>query len=317
MKNIKKVRIPYWDNIKGLLIILVVAGHLIEALPQGQSSLIYKFIYLFHMPLFVFVSGYMAKFNLKKLIKSFLVPYLIIQPICCLVSGNPIQLTTPFWILWYLLSLFIWCLTLPVLDKILPKLRPLFILITILFACVSGYENNVGYFASLSRTIVFFPYFVIGYYTKYYYTKHKNENFLNRNKYIIKVGIITLVLFVAGLFIYKSGNIDAKWLYGAYSYEHANYTMLFRLLHYAMAIILGCFVLIFIPRKTNMLTEIGRHSFKIYLTHMIIVPAVKYIIIYIHTNHLILEILCIILGILFCKALVECNNYIEKRFSYL
>jgi uncharacterized phosphosugar-binding protein len=121
----------------------------------------------------------------------------------------------------------------------------------------------------------------------------------------------------AELPIYKSGNIDAKWLYGAYSYEHANYTMLFRLLHYAMAIILGCFVLIFIPRKTNMLTEIGRHSFKIYLTHMIIVPAVKYIIIYIHTNHLILEILCIILGILFCKGLVECNNYIEKRFSYL
>ncbi len=316
MKNIKKVRIPYWDNIKGLLIILVVIGHLIEVLPQGQQGLIYKFIYLFHMPLFVFVSGYLAKFNLKRSVKTFLIPYFIAQTICCAVSGNPIQFTTPFWILWYLLSLFIWYLSLPLLDRLKTNIRPLFILVMIVFACIIGYEESVGYFASLSRTIVFFPYFIMGYYTKYYYAKHKNENFLNRNKYLMKTGICTLLLLIVGLFVYKSANIDAKWLYGAYSYDGANYTILFRMLHYAIAIIIGCFVLIFIPQRKNMLTEIGKNSFKIYLSHMIIVPVLKYVITYINVNQLILEILCIILAILFCKTLVQINAHMQKRFSF-
>lgn len=315
MGNIKKIRIPYWDNIKGLLIILVVIGHLLETLPQGHLSIIYKLIYLFHMPLFIFVSGYLAKFNLKKSVKNFLVPYLIIQPVCCIVTGNPVTLTTPFWILWYLLSLFIWYLSIPLLDQLPTRKRPIFIVLCILFACIVGYKDSIGYFASLSRTIVFFPYFVMGYYTKYYYTKHKNDNFLNRNKYIVKVAVCGLVFLVIGAFIYKSSNIDAKWLYGAYSYTHANYTLLFRLLHYAIAITIGCFILIFIPQKKNILTEIGKNSFKIYLTHMIIVPAVKYLVLNIHATTFILEMLCIILGFLFCKGLVDCHNYMKKRFS--
>ena len=315
MKNISKKRIPYWDNIKGLLIILVVIGHLIESLPQGQLGLIYKFIYLFHMPLFVFVSGYMAKFNLKKNMKAFLLPYFIIQPICCLVSGNPIQWTTPFWILWYLLSLFIWYLCVPVLEKMPIKFRPLFIIISILIACFIGYSDSVGYFASSSRTIVFFPYFALGYYTKYYYAKHQNENFFQKNEYIVKVAIISLVFLILSILFVKGYLINAKWLYGAYSYSQGNYTILYRLMHYASAIILGCFIMIFIPRKKSILTEIGQHSFKLYITHMFIVPAIKYVFTLLIVNNLISEIICIIIGILFCITLVKGNIHIKKRFS--
>ncbi len=45
------------SNIKGLLIFLVVFGHLIE-LYKGNYYQIFVLIYAFHMPLFIFISGF-------------------------------------------------------------------------------------------------------------------------------------------------------------------------------------------------------------------------------------------------------------------
>ena len=57
-----KARAPFFDNLKGILIFLVVFGHFI--LPVNNTlvvSAIFEFIYLFHMPLFVFITGLFAK----------------------------------------------------------------------------------------------------------------------------------------------------------------------------------------------------------------------------------------------------------------
>lgn len=53
-------REQYWDAVKALLIILVVAGHAIQFLEGGDfwSNPVFKGIYMFHMPLFIMVSGY-------------------------------------------------------------------------------------------------------------------------------------------------------------------------------------------------------------------------------------------------------------------
>lgn len=53
--NCKKIRIQYIDRLKGLAIILVVMGH-IFGFSQPDDP-ITKFIYTFHMPLFMFLSG--------------------------------------------------------------------------------------------------------------------------------------------------------------------------------------------------------------------------------------------------------------------
>ena len=55
------------DNIKVVLIFLVVFGHLIERYIDTSNTLmgIYMFIYIFHMPLFVYISGYLSK-NINK-----------------------------------------------------------------------------------------------------------------------------------------------------------------------------------------------------------------------------------------------------------
>lgn len=46
------------DTLKGFLIILVILGHLIGSLNVYGGDKIWNFIYTFHMPLFVLISGY-------------------------------------------------------------------------------------------------------------------------------------------------------------------------------------------------------------------------------------------------------------------
>ena len=45
------------DTLKGIAIILMVIGH------AGCSKFLHDYIYLFHMPLFFFITGYMFKFE--------------------------------------------------------------------------------------------------------------------------------------------------------------------------------------------------------------------------------------------------------------
>jgi len=61
------------DNIKGVLILLVVCGHLLSYLQDMNSTFaigVRTFIYFFHMPGFIFMSGYLAKGFLKKQYKG-------------------------------------------------------------------------------------------------------------------------------------------------------------------------------------------------------------------------------------------------------
>lgn len=65
--NLAKVRDKSFDFIKGVLIFLVVYGHVIVAVePNFNNDIVFAGIYSFHMPLFVFISGYFAMHALQK-----------------------------------------------------------------------------------------------------------------------------------------------------------------------------------------------------------------------------------------------------------
>ena len=56
-------RIAVWDNLKFILIFLVVFGHFMSPFTSNSIDLerMYFFIYIFHMPAFIFVSGLFSK----------------------------------------------------------------------------------------------------------------------------------------------------------------------------------------------------------------------------------------------------------------
>lgn len=57
-------RISYIDQLKGIAILLVVLGHVI-GYNNCEDSFLWRFIYSFHMPLFMFISGYVAQMTFR------------------------------------------------------------------------------------------------------------------------------------------------------------------------------------------------------------------------------------------------------------
>ncbi len=64
-------RLYYYDNLRLLLIFLVLFGHFCEisANYTAYGSLLKFIIYIFHMPLFVFISGLFYSGNKEKVIR--------------------------------------------------------------------------------------------------------------------------------------------------------------------------------------------------------------------------------------------------------
>ena len=74
-----------FDNLKALMLFLVVIGHILDPYIERQDSLyryLMQYIYLFHMPMFAFITGYFTKNTEKARNSAFrnvLVPYIFWQ----------------------------------------------------------------------------------------------------------------------------------------------------------------------------------------------------------------------------------------------
>ena len=169
-----KERDYFFDNLKAVLIFLVVLGHFLLPI-HGESVLVVvkRLIYVFHMPLFVFVSGYFAKkiykngqYNFKKilyLIKAYIIFVIAIQivyALCGFRDFSEINFFSQSGAPWYLFAMIVWYLTIPVIRKY--KEIPVLI-VTVALALIAGYFKNIGDFLCMSRILVFGPFFYLGF----------------------------------------------------------------------------------------------------------------------------------------------------------
>ena len=164
-------RYPALDHARFVLIALVVIGHLLEQLSDSGpfAAALYRWIYLFHMPAFVLVSGAVSKTDLTRrrvfaLATCVLLPYVVFQTLYpawdawLSGSGDWSQgYLTPYWLLWYLLSLACWRVLLPLFARLKFALP-----LAVIIALAAGMAPWIGYPFSLSRTLVFFPLFLLG-----------------------------------------------------------------------------------------------------------------------------------------------------------
>lgn len=167
----------YVNNIKMILIFLVVIGHMLTGIRTGDvvARTIYNSIYLFHMPAFIMVTGYLSrgainnKAKLKKSIISYIVIYLYAQIVydilqrMALPKGQTFDFSilTPRYALWFMYVLIVW---LPVAYLIKRGEKYKLTMLMVVMALVAGLVTDIGTEYSLSRIFVFFPYFLLGYY---------------------------------------------------------------------------------------------------------------------------------------------------------
>lgn len=198
-----KQRDSFFDVLKFVLIVFVILGHAMEQnLSNYYIRLLYTYIYSFHMPLFVFVSGYFSKKTdtrscLKSNLKLFetLVIFQILYLLPDIISTHSISLLSfcePHWILWYLLSLIWWRIGLQIIPQKLLDKKILTICASILVSLLSQITYAYTGVLAWQRTLGFLPFFVLGYYARQtsFVEKIKNLNPL--------YSIIVLVIFFIG-----------------------------------------------------------------------------------------------------------------------
>ena len=163
------------DGCKFLLICLVVIGHCIEPTRYmtAFSGHLYSCIYLFHMPLFVILSGYFTKdgVTLLKLFKSsigLLETYFFVTTFIILfVTRDVSNMLSPVLSTWYLLSLIFWRYLVFFMGGVKGLHKNLLAISIILSALtfVSPFDYGKDILA-LNRTLQFFPFFCLGYYLR-------------------------------------------------------------------------------------------------------------------------------------------------------
>ncbi|MBM7663065.1 fucose 4-O-acetylase-like acetyltransferase [Bacillus mesophilus] len=267
-------RDAYYDNAKFLLIFLVVFGHLIQSYIEESKVILtlYHTIYVFHMPAFILISGFFAKgFKqtgyLQKVAKKLIIPYLIFQGIYSffyyviqgkdLTSLNPLD---PHWSLWFLISLFFWNVMLYVFTKLSPLTA---IGSAIMLGVLIGYINEVNGFLSLSRTFVFFPLFLVGFYLS-------KEHFQKMKVIRIKIAGLLILLCTFIMFFFLP-DFNYQWLFGSKPYEMLGAFgvngPVIRLSIYVLSFLTTLSFLALVPLRRLFFTKWGTSTIYVYLLH--------------------------------------------------
>ena len=231
----EKGRNLYLDILKAVSIILVIIGHSIqygsgmEYLVWGKClyNPIFSFIYSFHMPLFMLISGYLfyyscrnksAKEMLIIKAKQILIPLFSWSFVSLLVHIVKIALGVSthnisiIWIFqtilsgfwggpWFLWAIW-WSSTLIILGRRLFKDSPIFYIIICLSMFFIPDENNTAVYKFM------LPFFILAYLFNKYDLKNKLENIYSHKAFgftILFVFLILLPNFNFDTYIYTTG----------------------------------------------------------------------------------------------------------------
>ena len=282
-----KTRDYGFDNLKSLIIILVVFAHLIGISTYGYDSNIYRIIYSFHMHIMFFISGFFAKFK-KRRILNFFILYFVFQTIYISFYNSiyqdnktTFQYTQPYYHLWYILVYLLFIFIIPLIDfksydnkKTIKKcLAVLFI--SLIFYFFIPNDKTIGYYLSLSRFFSFLPYFILGFYSSKII---ENKNFIITKEKRLFLKLLFLVLAISSsLIIIYDKDIIPHMLYGAYPYKKLSYGMREK------AIMLFCGLSwigflsysIRINKRIPVYTKIGENTLTIFLLHGFIVKLLE------------------------------------------
>lgn len=255
------------DNIKAILIFLVVFGHMMELFSARK---IYLIVYSFHMPAFIFVTGYYARFRPRKILLELIMPYVLFQTLYQFfdryILNNTtdefvLQYTTPYWLIWYLFAIIIYYILLPVIKTDNTKRKLQIVMLSFAISLLAGYDNTIGYYMSLSRTLVFLPFFVLG----NYIGDENIEHFILKKRHgkaVLLFGVIVSSYYI------MTCHVSAGMLYGSYSYEKAGFGLPKRALLFIISIIWILALFHFIPNiKIPIFTDLGKGTFSIFLLH--------------------------------------------------
>lgn len=211
---INKDRESEFDILKGIGIILVIIAHTMPV-----SSIFYRIIASFHMPLFFLVSGYFfsEKSNVimfKSKFRRLIIPYLFTSSVCLFItiiiaiqnnnefgliqkwlisfmygSGMPNNNFFSIGPLWFLLALFWAIIFLNIIIKSSTHIFPIVSILLLFFIGTYTYRKGYINLLSIQQGMVSVIFLYIGYIIK----SHKNKTIKKVNYSLIPMFIIWII----------------------------------------------------------------------------------------------------------------------------
>lgn len=272
--NMLDGRSCYIDNIRFVLIFLVVFAHFIQY--ANVFKTLFKFIYLFHMPAFIFISGYFSKPERSAqknlgLFSLYSICFTIFFLAGTFILGKTLKFTllnpNSFIGLWYLLSLCMWNLLLPFFIQMKPSVA---IFLTFLIGLLVGLDNSIGTFLSLSRVFVFFPFYILGYYAHQYKWLEKSKSFR-----WTPVIALCIILFLAFLIWTHTVPVSTYILTAKRSYATMKMTPIEGLIRrgrfYLASTVMCWAFFMLIPQCKLFFTQFGKNTISVYFFHLLII----------------------------------------------
>lgn len=269
-----KKRICLYDNLKFLLIILVAVGHFADRHTADFGSFrgLFLFIYAFHMPLFLFVSGQFHKNKdiIRKVVSYTFVGILLkvvlsLMPFILYGTAPKFTLLSDSGLPWFMFVLAIY----QVLSYVLRDVdKRLVIVIFVILACFAGYDRTVGDKLWLSRTIVFYPFYVLG----EALPKEKVVEF-TRKKWVRASAVAVLAGWGVAAFAFLQQTYCLRKLFTGRNSFYFNETFskwgfAFRLLCYLITFLTSAAVIAIVSdKKIPVITTFGSRSIQVYFWH--------------------------------------------------
>lgn len=318
-------RIEWIDYLKAFACFLVCLGHLIQSLQKANidnyiniTTFINWFIYLFHMPLFMCMSGFLycknkkefswknyKDFELKKII-NLLVPYftfyLIYVGINIIFSSsvntpkgikdiigifnNPIS---PYWFLYALLAIFI---IIPILEKICKNNEKLVFIILFIFKIAYIFIQTPIF--AINQIMSYGIYFYVGCFI------NKENKKLNFKSIFTNILYIVMYVIFAIIFYRLQDNIN--------EYIANILNILF-----AMAGIYICVSIFKTIQKSKILDTFKKYTFQIFVLHTIFAAGIRIVLFKVGINNYLIHF---VFGIFFSIYIPVIVSIISDRIKY-
>ncbi len=291
-----KQRDSWYDNAKAFLIVCVVIGHLANGSFSTVTSWVLalqEFIYVFHMPAFMIITGRFAKKRVDNgdwvsVVNKVVVPYVLCQtlmlPVYTAFDSAPKNFNYfyPLFGLWYFMNIAVYT----IITTHLKKIKYLFPLSFIAVAVICFLPNAL--YGGFHRLVTYYPFFLFGYYTQKY-----DFSFCKK----IPFRLLSYILFCAmGIYVLINQwdvNFEVLCLNKPFSVVAAKmeWTILETACHYVLRYILGFvsffMVLGMVPTKRMFFTYVGENSSYVYVIHCFLIIILRKI----DGNHDILRVL--------------------------
>lgn len=307
----QSTRNPYYDVLKGLLIIFVIVGHGFQfgnganfaATADFMDYKVVQFIYSFHMPLFAIICGMFFYFsaqkytlihNLADKFRQFLMPIALLSLFYYIVFPNENIYNSIYSAaggLWFLLSMFYSVIIVMIMSKLCRTIISESVFIVILTVLLYFIKND--FCLSIHKFMIIF--FIIGYIASKYGIVNSTVNIWKNKKtiFIIGGGFYAIYLIIPFYFVLYGG-----FGYGKQSLCWGLTSVICRIITSTLFVIVIMNIVKCIYSKTeespiwHIINITGRYTMGIYVFQTIIYGIIKNIHVFI-SNNMIINSICV------------------------